>query len=54
MATHARTGGEARADVTSGLHEKLNRWLRELVAAGWFLPEYVVAVRGNANAAAIP
>jgi hypothetical protein len=34
--------------------DKVNRRLRELVAAGWFLPEYADAVRADANAANIP
>ena len=31
--------------------DKVNRRLQELIAAGWFLPEYADAVRADANAA---
>lgn len=34
--------------------DKVNRRLQELVAAGWFLPEYEDAVRADATAANIP
>ena len=33
---------------------RVNTRLQELIVAGWFLPEYVAAVRTDANATPIP
>ena len=53
-AAAGRDAEEAVSDARADYAEAVDRRLQELVAQGWFLPEYVEMVRTDAAAVPVP